>query len=42
MNVVFNNNFEDQGQRDARTMIEVLGDDAVPVESPFFEGELPF
>lgn len=28
--VIFNNCFEDQGQRNARTLIRLLGDDAVP------------
>jgi len=27
--VVFNNNFEDQGQRNARTLMQILGQDAV-------------
>jgi len=39
--VIFNNNFKDQGQRNATTMIEVLGEDAVPAGDAF-EGELPF
>ncbi|WP_077034468.1 DUF72 domain-containing protein [Pelomonas sp. KK5] len=42
VNVIFNNNYEDQGQRNARTLMEVLGEDAVKVETLFFDGELPF
>ncbi|MDR5799011.1 MULTISPECIES: DUF72 domain-containing protein [Caballeronia] len=28
--VVFNNNFEDQGQRNARSLMQILGSDAIP------------
>jgi uncharacterized protein YecE (DUF72 family) len=29
VHVVFNNNWEDQGQRNAKTLMQILGDDAV-------------
>jgi uncharacterized protein YecE (DUF72 family) len=29
--VIFNNNYEDQGQRNARTLIQILGDRALTV-----------
>lgn len=43
VHVIFNNNYEDQGQRNARTMMEILGDDAVPPSHAFVhDGELSF
>ena len=35
VNVIFNNNFENQGQRNAANIIEALGEDAVPAGDTF-------
>ncbi|MBL8278707.1 MAG: hypothetical protein JNL93_18570, partial [Pelomonas sp.] len=42
LDVIFNNNNEDQGQRNAQTLMDILGAMAVQPSLDFTGDELPF
>jgi uncharacterized protein YecE (DUF72 family) len=42
LDVIFNNNYEDQGQRNAQTLMDILGAQAIQPPLDFGDNELPF